>query len=103
MFHSCLLYYFEGLGVDFAVSNDTSSVLANLTYDLISIYIDAEFIDSTFETLNLLFRDGNGIDNSTTVIDTQFIMVERDGSTRNGLVAQCAQLLYSTNEPIVFT
>ena len=44
---------------------------------------------------------GNSINNPTTVIDTQFIMVERDGSTRNGLVAQYAQLMYSNDAEIV--
>ena len=73
MFRSCLPYYFEGIGVDFDVSNDTSSVLANLTYDLISIYIDTEFIDSSFETLNLLFRDI-----LTWMIETDSSIVDND-------------------------
>ena len=43
---------------------------------------------------------GNSINNPTTVIDIQFIMVERDDSTINGVVEQYAQLMYSNNEEI---
>ena len=165
LFRSCLPYWFESIGLGFNLENGTSSVFVNLTYDLISQYIDTEYIDSSYETLNLLLRDlltyivetddtivtdntdvqslldttigwgdkcvsdqqnygrggfcnfaarnllaahslgsyvideaPNSKDNPTTVIDTQFIMVERDGSTRNGLVAEYAQKMYDNDE-----
>ena len=53
-FRDCLPTYFTAIG--FNISDDESDELTDLVMDALAYYVDLEFLDTSFETLNLLVR-----------------------------------------------
>eukprot|EP00485_Elphidium_margaritaceum_P001606 CAMPEP_0202689080 /NCGR_PEP_ID=MMETSP1385-20130828/4425_1 /ASSEMBLY_ACC=CAM_ASM_000861 /TAXON_ID=933848 /ORGANISM="Elphidium margaritaceum" /LENGTH=608 /DNA_ID=CAMNT_0049344167 /DNA_START=204 /DNA_END=2030 /DNA_ORIENTATION=+ len=53
-FRECLPLYFEGL--QFNITSVESEKLSNLVLDALSYYVDVEFLDASYETMNLFVR-----------------------------------------------